>query len=93
VIHFEYGSWGFDRIQPAANASADKAFGHVRRAILRKIGVPSDSSLVTEEQYQRLLAGWQPAPQVSGSYTSDGDDDWPNFYGVVFSQNFAHRGS
>jgi len=80
--HFEHGSRRFDEIQAAADASVDKAFGHVRRAILREIGVPGESPLVTEEKYQHPLAGWQPALQVGGSYTSDRDDDWPSFYGV-----------
>lgn len=80
--HFEHGSRGFDQIQAAAHASADKAFLYVRRAILREIGVPNDSPLVTEEKYQHPLAGWQPALEVSGSYVSDSDDDWPNFYGM-----------
>jgi len=80
--HFEHGSRGFDQIQAAADASADKAFGYVRRAILREIGVANDSPLVTEEKYRHPLAGWQPALEVSGSYTSDRDDDWPHFYGV-----------
>jgi len=80
--HFEHGSRGFDEIRAAADASADKAFGFIRRAILREIGVPNDSPLVTEEKYQHPLAGWPPALEVSGSYESGRDDDWPNFYGV-----------
>jgi hypothetical protein len=82
--HFEHGSRGFDEIQAAADASADKAFGFIRRAILREIGVPNDSPLVTEEKYQHPLAGWLPVLEVSGSYTSGRDSDWPNFYGVSF---------
>jgi hypothetical protein len=80
--HFEHGSRGFDKIQDAADVSADKAFGFIRRAILREIGVPNDSPLVTEVKYQHPLAGWPPALEVSGSYTSGRDGDWPNFYGV-----------
>ncbi len=37
---------------------------------------------MTEEKYQHPLAGWPPALEVSGSYTSGRDGDWPNFYGA-----------
>lgn len=80
--HFEHGSRSFDKIQAAAHASADKSFDYVRRAILREIGLPADSPLVTGRKYLEPQPGWQPALQVTGSYTSDRDDDWPYFYGL-----------
>jgi hypothetical protein len=79
--HFEHGSRGFDRVQDAAEVAADKAFGYVRRAILREIGVAGTSGLLTEK-YDEPQAGWQPVFQVTGRYTSTRSDDWPFFYGL-----------
>jgi hypothetical protein len=53
---FEHGYASFGEVQAAAHASADKAFGCVRRAILREIGVDA-ASPVLSPRYAEPLDG------------------------------------
>lgn len=92
---FEHGHLGFDVVQRLAEASARKAFGYIRRAVLREIGVPPSSGLFAEK-FDIPLGGWRPILEVRGTYTDSGlkpgpglapesfQDEWPDFVGPDF---------
>jgi hypothetical protein len=89
---FEHGFSGFDHVRKLAAASTGKAFGYVRRAILREIGISHDSGLLAET-YDFPLADWRPVLELQGTYTDsavkrgpgftadDFRDEWPDFLG------------
>jgi hypothetical protein len=78
---FEHGYGSFGEVQAGALSSVDRAFGCVRRAILREIGVTGGSALLGTK-FEHPLGGWQPTLEVAGTFISDRDEEWPHFYGT-----------
>jgi hypothetical protein len=85
---FEHGYGGFGDVQADASASADQAFGCIRRAILTEIGVPVDSPLLAVK-YDHALGGWQPQLEITGTYTCSRHEAWPHFYGASLFPEIA----
>jgi hypothetical protein len=91
--HFEHGSRDFGQVRERANRSAKNAFGHIRKAILREIGVSPDSRLF-DDAYAEPVAAWHPHFEVWGNYKHAGCLDrvsvdpeaigrpWPAFVGM-----------
>lgn len=64
---FEHGYVDFGEANEAADRIGDKPFTLIRRAILRELGIPSDSALFSEK-LDRPLAMWPASIEVSGHY-------------------------
>lgn len=91
--HFEHGSRDFGVVRDAAAASAADAFGYIRRAILREVGLPPDNALLGEV-FDFPLGSWHPRLEVFGDYAHPGVetsvrldpqhfcDAWPAFAGI-----------
>jgi len=89
---FEHGYDGFDKVRNRATRSTQRAFGYIRRAVLREIGIAEDSALLGPK-FDIPLGDWRPVLQLSGTYTDTADkpgpgftpddfrDDWPDFHG------------
>jgi hypothetical protein len=89
---FEHGYMSFGQIQEHSQAT-DDAFGYIRAALLREIGVPEASPLLAE-QFSKPLGDWRPALELRGPYrdASAGEmpgltpqtavGPWPEFSGL-----------
>ena len=89
---FEHGYLSFGEIQLHSLAT-DSAFGYLREALLREIGVPDDSGLFADD-LRRPLGDWDPALELRGHYNDAAAGlmpgltpetalgDWPDFSGL-----------
>lgn len=84
---FEHGYMDFGDVKLKSKV-ADKAFTHIRRAILKEIGIEQDSALFSE-RFDDPLGVWRPIFQATGVYTDTAaeskpvspehyNDDWPD---------------
>jgi hypothetical protein len=89
---FEHGYMNFGDVR-TKSAVADAAFGHLRRAILREIGLPDDGALF-EERFDSPQGVWRPAFEGYGEYTDSSGrivdlgpdtftDPWPDAPGLT----------
>ncbi len=64
---FEHGYMDFGKVQQLSKV-ADECINHVRRAILREVGVPQDSPLF-DQRFDTPQGAWRPVFQGTGTYT------------------------
>jgi hypothetical protein len=84
---FEHGYMRFGEVQKKSKV-ADRAFTHLRRAILREMGLQPSSPLFSD-RFDDPLGVWRPIFEARGSYTDTAadakpvtpehfNDDWPD---------------
>lgn len=89
---FEHGYMNFGDVRNKS-AVADAAFGHLRRAILREIGL-DDASPLFDKRFDSPQGVWRPAFEGHGEYTDSGgrivdlrpdtfNNPWPDAPGLT----------
>lgn len=88
---FEHGYMDFGKVQQLSKV-ADECINHVRRAILREVGMPDDSPLF-DKRFDTPQGAWRPVFQGTGTYTDSAgltvdlsratfNDPWPDAPGL-----------